>query len=84
LDIFNFQFVKNSVLEIFSLFEYLVGEIDSLYEAGYTQLPSSHTWHFDWHTEEADRKVEFYLDGQLLRTMRNYFPLYAGRLWLGE
>jgi beta-glucanase (GH16 family) len=66
-----------------------VGEIDSLYEAGYTQLPSRqddgqfHTWRFDWHTEEADRKVEFYLDGQLLRTMRNHIPFYAGRLWLG-
>ena len=67
-----------------------VGEIGSLYEAGYTQLPSRqddgqfHTWRFDWHTEEGDRKVDFYLDGQLLRTMRNHIPFYSGRLWLGE
>jgi len=72
------------------LFNTWVGEIDSLYEAGYTQLPSRqddgefHIWRFDWHTDEADRRVDFYLDGQLLRTMRNHIPFYAGRLWLGE
>jgi hypothetical protein len=67
-----------------------VGEINNLYEAGYTQLPSRqddgnfHVWRFDWHTEEADRRVDFYLDGQFLRSMRNHIPFYAGRLWLGE
>lgn len=67
-----------------------VDEIGSLYEAGYTQLPSRqddgqfHTWRFDWHTDEADRRIDFYLDGQFLRTMRNHIPFYASRLWLGE
>ena len=66
------------------------GEIGSLYETGYTPLPkpvdddSFHTWRFDWHTDGADHRVEFYLDGEHLRTMRNAnIPFYNGRLWLG-
>mmetsp|Transcript_27992 Transcript_27992/g.59712 ORF Transcript_27992/g.59712 Transcript_27992/m.59712 type:complete len:624 (-) Transcript_27992:13-1884(-) len=66
-----------------------IGEIGSLYEAGYTSLDKDvdddvfHTWRFDWHTDPSDRRVEFYLDGEYLRTMRNFIPFYAGRLWIG-
>lgn len=67
-----------------------IGEIPSLYEPGYTHLPyhvdddAFHTWRFDWHTDPADPRVEFYLDDTLLRTMQNDFiPFYAGRLWIG-
>jgi len=66
-----------------------VGEIDALYTAGYTELPSRmddnefHTWRFDWHTDVNDRRVEFYLDNKLLRTMVTHIPFYAGRIWLG-
>ena len=67
------------------------GEIESLYETGYTSLgkyvddDTFHTWRFDWHTDPADRRVEFYLDGEHLRTMRNdNVPFYAGRLWIGK
>lgn len=66
------------------------GEIESLYETGYTTLPKAvddeafHIWRFDWHTDPNDRRVDFYLDGEYLRTMRNdNIPFYAGRLWLG-
>ena len=67
------------------------GEIASLYETGYTPLgtfvddDSFHVWRFDWHTDPDDRRVEFHLDGEHLRTMRNdNIPFYAGRLWIGE
>jgi hypothetical protein len=65
------------------------GEIGSLYETGYTSLgkyvddDAFHVWRFDWHTDPSDRRVEFYLDGGHLRTMRNVIPFYAGRLWIG-
>ena len=45
-----------------------VGELGSLYEMGYTALPlpvddgSFHCWRFDWHTDDADRRVEFFLE----------------------
>ena len=68
-----------------------IGEIGSLYDTGYTSLgkfvddDSFHVWQFDWHTDPADRRVEFYLDDQHLRTMRNSnIPFYASRLWIGE
>jgi len=66
-----------------------IGEIESLYEPGYTSLDKYvdddvfHTWRFDWHTDPADRRVEFYLDGIHLRTMGDFVPFYAGRLWIG-
>jgi len=49
----------------------------------YVDDDAFHTWRFDWHTDPADRRVEFYLDGIHLRTMRNFIPFYAGRLWIG-
>jgi len=66
-----------------------VGETDALYTAGYTTLPSPmddnefHTWRFDWHTDANDRRVDFYLDGEFLRTMVQHVPFYASRIWLG-
>ena len=68
-----------------------IGETGDLYETGYTSLPKNvdddnfHKWRFDWHTDTTDRRVEFYLDGEHVRTMRNdNIPFYAGRLWIGE
>ena len=66
-----------------------IGELESLYETGYTTIPfvdddEFHTWRFDWHTDPNDRRIDFFLDGEHIRTMRNdNIPFYAGRLWIG-
>ena len=66
-----------------------IGELESLYETGYTTIPrvdddEFHTWRFDWHTDPIDRRIDFFLDGEHIRTMRNdKIPFYAGRLWIG-
>jgi beta-glucanase (GH16 family) len=66
-----------------------VGEIDSLHSVNYTQLDSDmndgqfHTWRFDWHTDESDRRVDFYLDDKHFSTNREHVPFYASRLWIG-
>ena len=65
------------------------GEIGSLHTTGYTQLPKNvddgefHTYRFDWHTDPADRRVEFYIDEDYLTTVYENIPFYAGRMWLG-
>ena len=66
-----------------------IGELESLYETGYTTIPrvdddEFHTRRFDWHTDPIDRRIDFFLDGEHIRTMRNdKIPFYAGRLWIG-
>ena len=42
-----------------------------------------HTYRFDWHTDSADPRVEFYVDGVLVATNRQHVPTLAGRLWVG-
>jgi hypothetical protein len=42
-----------------------------------------HVWRFDWHPDESDRRVDFYLDGNHLCTNRDHVPFYAGRFWIG-
>ena len=65
------------------------GEIGALHTTGYTSLPKNvddgefHTYRFDWHTDQADRRVEFYLDGDYLTTITTNVPFFAGRMWLG-
>jgi len=66
-----------------------IGEIGSLHTTGYTSLPKNvddgefHTYRFDWHTDPTDRRVEFYLDGDYIRTVTTNVPFYASRMWLG-
>ena len=66
-----------------------VGEKAHLYTANYTQLDNHmndnqfHTWRFDWHTDEFDRRVDFYVDDKLFAANRDHVPFYAGRLWIG-
>ena len=64
-----------------------VGEKAHLYTANYTQLDNQHmndnqfhTWRFDWHTDELDRRVDVYVDDKLFAANRDH---YAGRLWIG-
>lgn len=67
-----------------------IGELESLYTTGYTPLPVNvddgefHTYKFDWHTDAADRRVEFYLDANHLVTITDNVPFYPGRLWIGK
>jgi len=64
-----------------------VGEVE--YTLGYITLPNCldvdqfHTWRFDWHTVASNRRVDFFLDGEFIRTATTHIPTYAGRLWLG-
>ena len=66
-----------------------IGESGSLHTTNYTALDSVindgnfHTWRFDWHTEESNRRIEFYVDGNLYAVNDKHVPFYAGRLWLG-
>lgn len=74
-----------------------VGERDRDMTFGPTKLPfmvndgKFHTWRFDWHTGDPDRKtgnvieprVEFYLDDRLLRTTKTTIPVDAGNFWIG-
>lgn len=72
-----------------ALMNTFVGEIDSLSTANFTELDSYlndgqfHVWRFDWHPDESDRRVDFYLDGNHLCTNRDHVPFYAGRFWVG-
>lgn len=69
-----------------------VAETDPNYWTEYTDdwdpLPyavNDGQWHeigFDWHLG-SDPRVEFYLDGQLLRTTRTTVPDIPQQLWLG-
>ena len=43
-----------------------------------------HTYRFDWHTDTADPRVEFYLDDVLVHIAREKIPTAAGRFWLGN
>mmetsp|Transcript_27643 Transcript_27643/g.40812 ORF Transcript_27643/g.40812 Transcript_27643/m.40812 type:complete len:769 (-) Transcript_27643:70-2376(-) len=66
-----------------------VGEKAHLHTVNYTQLDAHmndgnfHTWRFDWHTDELDRRVDFFLDDKLFATNRDHVPFYSGRLWIG-
>ena len=74
-----------------------VGEKGNEYTTGYTKLPKRqddggfHTYRFDWHTGGIDpvtgtnieKRVEFYFDGELVRTNTENVPTKAGRLWVG-
>ncbi len=74
-----------------------VGERDRDMTFGPTRLPFKvndgefHTWRFDWHTGDPEGKtgkvieprVDFYLDGQLLRTTKTTIPIDAGHFWIG-
>lgn len=42
-----------------------------------------HIYRFDWHTEKANPRVEFYLDGIHVHTATEKIPTAAGRFWLG-
>ena len=48
-----------------------------------------HTYRFDWHTGGADHgtnitaRVEFYVDGVLVRTNTSHVPTRAARFWVG-
>jgi len=73
----------------YALMNTYIGESGSLVETNFTQLDREmndgqfHTWRFDWHTDESDRRVEFYVDGKLVSINRKNVPFYAGRLWIG-
>ena len=80
-----------------ALFNTWVGERNRDMTFGPTKLPFSandgkfHTWRFDWHTggqegktgQVIDPRVEFYLDGRLLRTITTTVPVDAGHFWIG-
>jgi hypothetical protein len=80
-----------------ALFNTWVGERDRDMTFGPTKLPFEvndgkfHTWRFDWHTGDPDGKtgrvieprVDFYLDGRRLRTIKTTIPVDAGHFWLG-
>ena len=44
-----------------------------------------HTYRFDWHTgsESEEPRVEYYFDGELTYTSREYIPTNESRFWLG-
>lgn len=42
-----------------------------------------HTFRFDWHTDTANPRVEYYLDDILVHTSYDFVPTAAGNLWIG-
>ena len=44
-----------------------------------------HTYRFDWHTgsDSEEPRVEYYFDGRLAYTSREYIPTNESRFWLG-
>lgn len=44
-----------------------------------------HTYRFDWHTggRGRERRVDFYVDGELVHTSRTTVPTRAGHFWIG-
>jgi hypothetical protein len=80
-----------------ALFNTWVGEREQDMTFGPTKLPFGvndgkfHTWRFDWHTADpegrsgtvVEPRVEFYLDGKLLRTITTTVPVDAGHFWIG-
>ncbi len=73
----------------YALMNTFVGESGSLVETNFTKLDQEmndgefHNYRFDWHTDESDRRVEFFVDGKLLSINRENVPYFAGRLWVG-
>lgn len=79
------------------LFNTWVGERAQDMTLGPTKLPFEvndgkfHTWRFDWHTGDpngemgkpVEPRVDFYLDGELLRSVITTVPAHAGRFWIG-
>ena len=75
----------------YALCNTFVGENDDESTAAHTRLAAAqndgqfHTYRFDWHTGSATEKkrVEFYIDEQLVRTVDTHVPDRPSRLWLG-
>lgn len=42
-----------------------------------------HTYRFDWHTDQTEPRVEFYIDDVKVYTSTENIPFAAGRFWLG-
>lgn len=44
-----------------------------------------HTYRFDWHTggRGVERRVDFYVDDELITTTRTNVPTHAGHFWIG-
>jgi len=67
-----------------------VGENDDEYTTNFTDLGAAqndgqfHTYRFDWHTGDANevRRVEFYVDNQLVNTTYTNVPTRASRFWI--
>lgn len=80
-----------------ALFNTWVGERNRDMTFGPTRLPFKvndgkfHTWRFDWHTGDPEGKtgtvieprVNFFLDGRLMRTINTTVPVDAGHFWIG-
>lgn len=62
-----------------------IGEDADRYTTGYTNLPGRmddgdfHDFRFDWHYD----RVEYYVDGALVRTNRSHVPNMPGEFWVG-
>ena len=79
------------------LFNTWVGERDREMTFGPTKLPFKandgkfHTWRIDWHTGDPEGttgkviepRVDFFLDGELIRTITTTVPVDAGHFWIG-
>jgi len=68
-----------------------IGERGDEYTTSYTKLSSAqndgkfHTYRFDWHTGDKNEipRVEFYIDGKLVKVNKTHIPTNKGRLWIG-
>ena len=62
-----------------------IGEDSDRYTTGYTKLPSRmddgefHDFRFDWHYD----RVDYYVDGEKVRTNRSHVPNMPGEFWVG-
>ena len=62
-----------------------VGEGEGEYTTGYTKLPKRvddgefHEFGIDWHP----RRVDFFLDGEKIRTNREHVPTLPSEFWIG-
>ena len=62
-----------------------IGENEGESVTGYTKLPKRvddgdfHDFRFDWHRD----RVDFFLDGEIIRTNRENVPTLPGEFWIG-
>lgn len=42
-----------------------------------------HTYTFDWYYSSSLKKIDYYLDGNLIQTSEDFIPFYENRIWIG-